>query len=302
MSEPPEEPRHPDLDDDVFDVEPMPAPAGGDTGHEPVVEIYRACLRCGYDLRGLVATGNCPECNTPVFQSLQGAKLRFAEPSYVRTLRTGAALVCAAITLLVLGFLAQCLGSSYGLAGGGIAGELLSMLTSALQIIGWWLLSTPDKALVERDPGGVPRRIVRIGSGVYALCWLAGFVTVAAGGFSPLAMMGPTYIWISVARFIAWLTVFFGGLEYARLLGDRLDSHDIQTQAVTTRNISLLFVALIVVGILATMVAGACGGVLIGAVGALMLFALMGMYAWLMFTLVGALGDVLRAARRELAA
>ena len=52
----------------------------------------RACIRCGYNLRGLVDEGNCPECGRPVSDSLRGDVLEHADPQGLDKLRFGCAL------------------------------------------------------------------------------------------------------------------------------------------------------------------------------------------------------------------
>jgi|GEM_PF-2654703 len=42
------------------------------------------CMRCGYDLTGLDVKGVCPECSTPVFESLDSAPHRRLARTLVR--------------------------------------------------------------------------------------------------------------------------------------------------------------------------------------------------------------------------
>lgn len=55
------------------------------------VEAGVACLRCGYDLRGLPPTGLCPECGAEVIWSIQRqSPLRLAPPAHLAALQRGA--------------------------------------------------------------------------------------------------------------------------------------------------------------------------------------------------------------------
>lgn len=51
------------------------------------------CVQCGYNLRGLVPTGRCPECGTAIAESFCGTLLRFANPKWLNRLRWGARLL-----------------------------------------------------------------------------------------------------------------------------------------------------------------------------------------------------------------
>jgi hypothetical protein len=94
------------------------------------------CRRCNYNLRGLRVGGRCPECATPVWASMRGDDLIYADPSWVARLATGARLLAigwltAPLSLIVATFsydLSFVLaGSSVPLMGGGL-----------------WLLTQPD--------------------------------------------------------------------------------------------------------------------------------------------------------------
>ncbi len=47
------------------------------------------CIHCGYNLRGLVPGGMCPECGHAIDESLRGDLLRFANPNWLRRVRLG---------------------------------------------------------------------------------------------------------------------------------------------------------------------------------------------------------------------
>lgn len=60
-----------------------------------------SCITCGYDLRGQSIEDKCPECGAPVEQSLRGDLLQYADPSWLRTIARGAALVKWGVWLVV---------------------------------------------------------------------------------------------------------------------------------------------------------------------------------------------------------
>jgi hypothetical protein len=50
-----------------------------------------ACVRCGYNLRGLSDAGTCPECGTLISHSLMGWSPRYAAPEWRRRVKRGLA-------------------------------------------------------------------------------------------------------------------------------------------------------------------------------------------------------------------
>ena len=48
-----------------------------------------SCARCGYILRGLAASGACPECGEAIETSLKGNLLRAADPRWLKTVSRG---------------------------------------------------------------------------------------------------------------------------------------------------------------------------------------------------------------------
>src|ERR1041385_4800198 len=67
------------------------------------VEKDLACRKCGYNLRGLMTDGRCPECGTAVGLSVMGDLLRFSDPNWVDTLGRGVKLIIAGVAVLILG-------------------------------------------------------------------------------------------------------------------------------------------------------------------------------------------------------
>lgn len=71
----------------------------------------RACIGCGYNLRGLSPESRCPECATPIAQSIRGNLLKHSDPQWLERLRFGTSLKLWNILVLILinvgsGFLA----------------------------------------------------------------------------------------------------------------------------------------------------------------------------------------------------
>jgi hypothetical protein len=102
----------------------------------------RRCFRCGYDLRGLSAGGNCPECGLAVERSgVEGDELWHAPPAWLAKLSWGARLV----------LLAPILGYVYGtgvartLTFPWVEGYFLAPAGFALMFAaGVWLVTAPQ--------------------------------------------------------------------------------------------------------------------------------------------------------------
>lgn len=143
------------------------------------------CLTCGYDLRGLLLSGNCPECSAPAAASL--AHLCLAEPALVRSIRYGAmsiAIASVGWSLLYLGAaLVAVLVAS--VRPGGLSPVILGAFVAAALVVpmfglyGWLRVLLPglrpETSIPMRSPvlgasGGLSgRRRVVLGA-----CWFAG--------------------------------------------------------------------------------------------------------------------------------
>lgn len=132
------------------------APPPGTVDATGVVVIDIPCRECTYDLRGLRFEGQCPECGTPLCESIHPGLLRYAAPGYVRALADGVRLVLVGLALasgavILLTGGGMMLGPMVGspvvdallrLAGGG----LLILLPVCLLVVfaGAWQVTNPD--------------------------------------------------------------------------------------------------------------------------------------------------------------
>lgn len=256
----------------------------------------RPCLRCGYNLRGLMDTGTCPECGSPVRESLRGNLLRYAAPEYVGLLERGARLVWWSIAVVLLmiifgivaGVIAAGAGGPVGPAWGGTTiGSLFPLVmlaSSALGLLGWWLLSTRDPA-DQRDSAANSRQVLRATLVISATCALLNFAlgaTTGGPGFTPPRGAGPggptpinaAAMAASLAALLsnlAWLVQFYASMLYLRTLAPRIPDDRISRRAK-----AMMWAApvLVVIGILMFVVALAGGGMAGGGAMALGLMAM----------------------------
>ena len=129
----------------------------------------RPCLQCGYSLKGLKISGVCPECGREVIRSLQGNLLVHSSSAFVRRLVGGATLVLWGLVLYCVSLLMSVIGFNSGLRNGsalmdlfGYAGILTPVASAACSLTGWWLLTSPDPALIGADRSTSARKVLRV--------------------------------------------------------------------------------------------------------------------------------------------
>lgn len=123
----------------------------------------RFCVRCGYNLRTQLPDGRCPECNTPVAESLVGLELVYAPLGWLRTIGRGFGLLRTAIVLALL--------SVAGASLGGLAAPFDAVLMAVLGLasfaalaclaVGFFLATQPEPRTRVLGEGWTPRRVVR---------------------------------------------------------------------------------------------------------------------------------------------
>lgn len=131
-------------------------PGGGMGGSRPaagwggVVADETLCTKCGYALRGLPLDGACPECNTPVQETLSKRRLHMADGNWLATVASGLRsswilLAVIAAYSLIVGVLNAVL--SQGGRSNSAMLVLLSLgvvIPTALRLWAWWQITTPD--------------------------------------------------------------------------------------------------------------------------------------------------------------
>jgi hypothetical protein len=192
-----------------------------DADAAPPVDADVPCFRCGYNVRGLPADGQCPECAAPIDESVRRHRLALAnrplpleasDPRWVRRLAW-------AERLVVLGAI------------GVLAGEVLSQVVpSAPRVLLLVIFLVPYLAFAAgawlgaaREPVFAARRRGR---------WLRVLVRTAVAGWalSLAAMMTSVLVldWSGIYRWRVALVIAAAVLSWAffwrqRELADRLD-------------------------------------------------------------------------------
>ncbi|MCE7973819.1 MAG: hypothetical protein DYG92_05740 [Leptolyngbya sp. PLA1] len=228
-----------------------------------VLAESRPCLACGYDLRGLVSTGACPECGANIERSLRGNLLEFAATEFLRDMRLGARIVfIGTLVGMGLSFAVGLAAAVFGIAaqsGANVTGgrwtevvpRITEFLGSIVVLAGWWLLSRPDPGQLGEDAGVKSRNWLRIflvaeiaatlGAFVVAMVpgWQAAMANAMSGTGPPVISMGLVIVAVSGLATIAASTGrFFAAVAYIRTLAPRVPDATLHKEA--TRNLWLL--------------------------------------------------------------
>ncbi len=145
----------------------------------------KPCLRCGYSLRNITDSRNCPECGLAIWLSLSGNDdLEMSSPTWLRRLAWGTLVLAAANAGLGVGLAA-------GLVVRSLAGRLMPMSYASLTATGLALYLAASGAgllLLAGDERRYPertrtlRRIV-VAAAVGSLALSAWLITWRAGQF-----------------------------------------------------------------------------------------------------------------------
>ncbi len=194
------------------------------------------CIRCGYSLRGLPASGLCPECATPVERSLHGDMLVFSDPSYVNELVLAARLILVSVLLRAITFLASTALSLAKATGAAQVSRYLHVALTGLFLLGWWKLTTPDPGQLTTNKGEKPRQVARI-----AILAVAAITVLDTLLRQMVAWSTPITLTMTIASYTAVGTAFFSCMLYLRWLSPRIPSTKLYQYARTL----MIFIAVV---------------------------------------------------------
>jgi hypothetical protein len=138
---------------DVPLASPVQAPDG-------TIQGDLACVRCGYNLRGLKSDKACPECFTPVESSLHGNLLAYADQDWLECLRKGTSLKLWNIALAIVSAVAVMILTAVG--GPKAFALLVSLPTACLGLWAAFLITAQEpRVSLEEDPVTL-RRVIRV--------------------------------------------------------------------------------------------------------------------------------------------
>ena len=193
-----------------------------------IVDALRSCIKCGYNIKGLFAEGHCPECGTPVAQSLRGDLLQHAAGDYVKTILTGHSWVLNSILVsIILQIAGAFVGFSVGAAGGTAASREFTALAAfaALAVSVWGLLgylklTTPDP---QFDGSSQPERArVIVRAVAYAQMGIRGMLAAFSAFSTPSAAMVLVLGGLNALAIVAFAIQFVAMMNYTRWLARRV--------------------------------------------------------------------------------
>jgi hypothetical protein len=221
-----------------------PLPPSASSSPPPLaLDRDQPCLKCGYQLRGLPLAGVCPECGTPIEDSLKGYFLQYASPEYRKKVGMGLSLILAAILLMIVlsfvGIGAEfAMGRSQGLD---IVFAILSLVVTAVNIVGYWNYTEPDPDYTGVEKPNSARQVARLAvvaqAVIHGVQLVAAFfqsatdaVPGASPGVSTTEVLG---VLVGLLGLAAWATQFFAIMHYTRWMGSRIPDAFIQRRAKT---------------------------------------------------------------------
>jgi hypothetical protein len=170
------------------------------------------CRRCGYDLRGLSKSGNCPECGDEILPSLGTWLIRFAPVDWIARVVRGTFLSAVGFGSCVASPSALLIFAPFGADTGPIAMLVIAGLGLVLDVAGSWMLSARP---VARGSGGLFELDGRAGSRTSVIVFASfvlGAILSACAELYPLFFLG---LLGCLATIVVWHLVQLG---YARQL------------------------------------------------------------------------------------
>lgn len=148
------------------------------------VTIDAPCARCGYNLRGLMCDGRCPECAAPVEHSLCGDELIHASPEWIDTLARGAAFSAYSWTLR---FVVCCTALMTTAIGHFVVFLSILLLVDFILAYGVWLFTVdpPDRSTITAE-WNLNRLARALAAGVCAIV----IATIALSQFPMVILVG----------------------------------------------------------------------------------------------------------------
>lgn len=108
------------------------------------------CVQCGYNLRGQLLQGSCPECGVAVSASMRSNRLSLGDASWLAALKNGMTWmitgIFVAILLVAVALILESVspsGVSQSIEMQGVA-VVFAIILSGISCIAYWLVTTPE--------------------------------------------------------------------------------------------------------------------------------------------------------------
>lgn len=222
------------------------------------------CRRCGYNLRGLPRTGQCPECSASIERSLRGNILDVADPAYLHRLRRGATLVEVSILTLValplIGFAVAIFSSVLPNIGVEVGRAVmfvavaLALLASVLILIGWFMLTERDPGHLGTDVSDRSRLVTRIATIICAAAWLLVAAVIGVQGFAAASpAMTQVLGGVMLVLTISVCVQIVASIRYIEHLACRVPDVRLESELTSTRTLAIVMSACLLSPILGTL-------------------------------------------------
>ena len=192
------------------------------------------CRSCGYNLRGLMLDGNCPECDTTIEYTLHRFLLRFSDPAWLTRIRFGltllivamlAGIVLGAVWLAVFLFALDMIELSPVMVGTIVL--LPTVALTIMSVVGYVYVTTAEPGSISSGTLWSARRVARLGLISSAVIGLVA-VIIDQDTYTPFAMASSENGWIhsvmwglSLLSTLAGIIGLFASFIYGRSLALR---------------------------------------------------------------------------------
>jgi hypothetical protein len=215
----------------------MEHPPTGSTRGAAALDQDRGCIRCSYNLRGLPASGRCPECGTPVADPLRGFLLQYAGEPYLRSLRSVLSLVLNGILLAIVMIMVSVPAGDAGQDAARLA-SIVAVVPTGMIFWGSWKDTEPDPGYVGREPPRSARQVAR--GAVAAQAALQALAVVDDFGGLPGSVPGSTAYRLlkglaALTEIVALAVQFFAIMAYTRWLAERVPDRYVVRRSRTFR-------------------------------------------------------------------
>lgn len=194
-----------------------------------VIESDLPCRQCGYNLRGLLSSGACPECGHAVAESARRNLLRDSDPSYAANVRAG-------VTVMMVGLALSAIASA--VIPPTILIEYLDdpswrvlaflVIVAAIFVMsaGLWKLTSIDPAVFDDCRQERVRRLVRVTVVTSSVTQLFGLAVLSSSGEGTVmgsSMFDLLPLWMLIlTNAVALIACVFAMFGYLRMLSWRI--------------------------------------------------------------------------------
>lgn len=186
------------------------------------------CRRCGYNLRGLQSTGQCPECGAEVALSVLGDRLRFSDPQWVAKVGRGCRLIILGLAVSLLTGCVMVIVSRALTGGRPVLTQLIALAAGLIAFCGNWLLTTPEPTHEGEDKLVTARRVARFGTLIGAGQGFVQFgITSLAPGWASMILLICMGVLISAATVAGEFAKYF----YVEKLAARIPDPKLERNA-----------------------------------------------------------------------